>query len=205
MRLYGSLTSPFVRTVRIAAIELGLEDQIEFVGTTVRPTEINREYGDQINPLRRVPALETPDGDVIIDSRVIVENLNAVARGRAIPDEPAARIACFNRHAVVAGATEALVLAMYESKLRPEERRWPAWINDQTDKAQVALDWCERRLPEFQASFDLSAMALVSLVGYAQFRFPAERWIEGRSRLKGYLAETSKRASVAATIPPATA
>lgn len=59
MKLYGSLTSPFVRTVRIAAIELGLGAQVELAPTVVRPTEPNRAYGDRINPLRRVPALET--------------------------------------------------------------------------------------------------------------------------------------------------
>ena len=37
MKLYGSFTSPFVRTVRMAAIELGLFDDIEFVETVVVP------------------------------------------------------------------------------------------------------------------------------------------------------------------------
>jgi len=45
MKLYGSLTSPFVRTCRIAAIELGLERDVVLTPTVVRPTQPNRDFG----------------------------------------------------------------------------------------------------------------------------------------------------------------
>jgi glutathione S-transferase len=201
MKLYGSLTSPFVRTVRIAAIELGLERQIEFVPTVVRPTQPNRDYGSAVNPLRRVPALETDDGDIFIDSRVIVEFLNKAGKGRIVPKGASARIACFNRHAVFAGATEALVAAMYESRLRPEERRWPEWAADQTDKAQAVLDWAEPRMDDIAAEFDLAAIALVCLAGYAQFRFSSIDWLKNRPAVAAFYGEVIQRPSVAATAP----
>lgn len=201
MKLYGSLTSPFVRAVRIAAIELGLDSQIEFAPTVVRPTEPNRDYGAGVNPLRRVPALETDNGEIFIDSRVIIEFLNKAAKGGVVPKGAAARIACFNRHAVFSGATEALVAAMYESRLRPEKLRWPEWIADQTDKAHAALDWAEKRFDDMPAGFDLGHIALVGLIGYAQLRFPDIDWLSGRPKVAAFYKQAMERRSVAETIP----
>ncbi|MFL6837076.1 MAG: glutathione S-transferase N-terminal domain-containing protein, partial [Bradyrhizobium sp.] len=75
MKLTFSPASPFARKVRIAAIETGLIDKIEFVPTTVAPGTPNAEYA-RINPLKKLPALITDSGDVIIDSYVIVEYLD---------------------------------------------------------------------------------------------------------------------------------
>ncbi|HBK91248.1 MAG TPA: glutathione S-transferase [Parvularcula sp.] len=201
MKLYGSLTSPFVRTVRIAAIELGLGDQVVLTPTIVRPTQPNRDYGARVNPLRRVPALETDEGEIFIDSRVIAEFLNKAAKGAVVPKGAAARIACFNRHAAIAGATEALVSAMYETRLRPEERRWPEWAADQIDKAGAVLDWVETRIVDFAANFDLAAIALVCLTDYAQFRFASIDWLAKRPGLAAFAETSGKRPSVAATAP----
>src|ERR1700674_591257 len=80
MKLTFSPASPFARKVRIAAIELGLIDKIEFMPTTVVPGQPNDEYL-HINPLKKLPALILDDGDVIIDSYVIVEYLDELAGG----------------------------------------------------------------------------------------------------------------------------
>ncbi len=203
MKLYGSLTSPFVRAVRIAAIELGIASQIDFAPTVVKPTEPNRDFGAAVNPLRRVPALETDNGDVFIDSRVIVEFLNKAAKGAIVPKGAAARIACFNRHAVFSGATEALVSAMYESRVRPEKLRWPEWRTDMIDKSQAALDWAEERFDDMPDEFDLGAIALVCLIGYAQLRFPEIDWLASRPKLRAFWDDAQARPSVNETVPPA--
>ncbi|MEQ1931295.1 MAG: glutathione S-transferase family protein [Parvularculaceae bacterium] len=200
MILYGSMTSPFVRTVRIAAIELGLGARIELTMTVVKPTQPNRDYGTAVNPLRRVPALETDDGDVIVDSRVIVEYLNGLADGPLIPKDAGARIDCLNRHAIVSGATEALVSAMYEMKLRPEERRWKDWADDQIDKAEAVFAWADANIAEFGA-FDLSAIALVCLLDYTAFRFAHIAWLKKLPAVAAFANEATKRASVRDTAP----
>ena len=204
MKLYGSLTPPFVRAVRIAAIELGLDGKIEFAPTIVKPTEPNRDFGAEINPLRRVPALETDSGEIFIDSRVIAEFLNKAGKGDIVPKGAAARIACFNRHAVFSGATEALVSAMYELRVRPEQFRWPEWRADMIDKAHAALDWAEARIGDMPKEFDLGNIALVCLIGYAQLRFPEIDWLGPRPRLAKFWAKAQKRKSVVATTPPMT-
>jgi glutathione S-transferase len=201
MELYGSLTSPFVRACRIVAIELDLRD-VKLVPTTVKPTEPNVGFGEAINPLRRVPAFDTGAGEVLIDSRVIVEWMNVYARGQIVPTDANARIGALNRLAVVSGATEALVLAMYEMNVRPEAKRWPEWTDDQIDKARSALDWVEARIGAYSQSFDIAAIGLVCLVGYAQFRFGKDDWLQGRPGLAAFMREASRRPSVSSTAPP---
>src|SRR5436190_24117985 len=85
MKLSFSAASPFARKVRIAAIELGLIDKIELTPATVAPGTANEDYS-RITPLKKLPVLITNDGDVILDSYVIVEYLNEMAGGSLIPD-----------------------------------------------------------------------------------------------------------------------
>src|SRR3979411_2103305 len=91
MKLTFSPASPFARKVRIAAVEVGLIDKIEFVPTTVVPGQPNDEYS-QITPLKKLPALILDNGDVIVDSYVIVEYLDELAGGgKLIPTSSAIR------------------------------------------------------------------------------------------------------------------
>src|SRR5260370_11910555 len=80
MKLTFSPASPFARKVRIAAIELGLIDRIEFVPTTVAPGQPNDAYS-QITPLKKLPVLILDNRDVIVDSYVIVGYLHGIAAG----------------------------------------------------------------------------------------------------------------------------
>src|ERR1700710_246825 len=83
MKLTFSPASPFARKVRIAAIELGLIDKIEFVSATVVPGTPNDDYSKQY-PLKKLPALFLDNGDIIVDSYVIVEYLDELAGGGKI-------------------------------------------------------------------------------------------------------------------------
>ncbi len=203
MKLYGSLTSPFVRAVRIAAIELGRGEEIVFMPTIVKPAEPNRDFGGRVNPIRRVPAIETDDGEIIVDSRVIIEFLNLTSNGEIIPSDASARINALNRHAVTAGAAEGLVAAMYESRIRPEGTRWPAQRDDLVDKAQAALDWSEDKARDFDRAFDIGTIGLVCLIGYGALRFPEVDWLRGRSQVKALYDRAMERRSVFETVPPA--
>jgi glutathione S-transferase len=80
MKLTFSPGSPFARKVRIAAIELGLIDKIELIPTTLAPAQPNDEYS-RINPVKKLPVLITDNGEVILDSYVIVEYLDELAGG----------------------------------------------------------------------------------------------------------------------------
>src|SRR5437764_15498188 len=98
MKLTYSPASPFARKVRIAAIELGLIDKIEFLPTTVAPAQANDDYM-RITPLKKLPVLILDNGDVILDSYVIVEYLDELAGGNKLnPPTGAARLNVQDRH-----------------------------------------------------------------------------------------------------------
>src|SRR5579883_607108 len=122
MKLMYAPASPFVRKVRAAAAELGLDREIELVMTEVVPGKPNLAYGAGYNPLRKIPALALEDGTVIFDSTVICEYLDARAGGgKLIPASGAERWRVLTRHALAQGMCDAAVLLRYETWLRPEE------------------------------------------------------------------------------------
>src|SRR5215470_6015328 len=103
MKLTFSPASPFARKVRIAAIELGLIDKIELVPTSVAPGTANDEY-QRISPLKKLPVLILNNGDVILDSYVIVEYLDELAGGnKLIPASGPTRWQVKTDHAVLQG------------------------------------------------------------------------------------------------------
>src|SRR3954452_2785519 len=80
MKLRHNPASPYVRKVMVVAHELGLADKIELLSTAVSPVESNAALAAE-NPLMKIPALTTDDGQVLFDSPVICEYLDSLAGG----------------------------------------------------------------------------------------------------------------------------
>ena len=119
MKLTFSPASPFARKVRIAAIETGLIDKIEFVPTTVAPGQANDEYSKH-HPLKKLPVLILDNGDVIVDSYVIVEYLDELAGGgKLIPASGPTRWKVKSDHSLLQGMLDSMLLCRYEKMVRP--------------------------------------------------------------------------------------
>ncbi len=73
IRLLGSLTSPYVRKVRIVMAEKRIDYQLELEDVWAPDTRILES-----NPLGKVPCLIMEDGGAVFDSRVIVEYLDGM-------------------------------------------------------------------------------------------------------------------------------
>jgi len=206
VKLFYAPQSPFARKVRAAAIELGLGREIELLPAAMAPGRENHDYAAKVNPLRKIPALVLDDGQVVVDSGVICEYLDARAGGgRLLPKEAAARLRVLTQHAVAQGMTDAVILVRYEKGLRPEALRWQLWIDDQWDKMWTGLGWFEARAPEIlpasPAALDLSQLALACLLGYLDFRFPDAGW-QGRFPLTAqWYRAAAKRPALAETVP----
>jgi len=71
VRLIGSLTSPFVRFVRVTLAELGINHEFEITGPFGKTSPEQEQLINTANPLMKVPVLVVEEGE-IIDSRVIV-------------------------------------------------------------------------------------------------------------------------------------
>ena len=114
MKLTFSPASPFARKVRIAAIETGLIDKIEFTAATVAPGQANEEYS-KITPLKKLPVLILDNGDVILDSYVIVEYLDELAGGgKLIPESGPERWKVKSDHSLLQGMLDSMLLCRYE-------------------------------------------------------------------------------------------
>lgn len=177
MKLYHAAASPFVRKVRAAAIELGLADRIELQPTEVVPGTSDPVFQRSANPLRKIPALVTDEGDVIVDSTVICDYLDHLAGGgRLTPSSGPERWGVATGHAIAHGMCDAAVLIRYETWARPEAMRWPEWIDSQWGKVDAGLAWFEARPKALARPFDLAQITLGCLVGYLDFRFADRPW-----------------------------
>jgi glutathione S-transferase len=180
MILRSSPTSPFVRKVRIAIALLGLDGKIE-----VRETDLN-DPGDSIrkqNPLGKIPALVLNDGDILYDSRVILEYLDQLAGGgRIIPREGKARFDVLRLQALCDGVLDAVVLIVYESRYRPAEMRVESWVERQHGKIGRALAALEASPLALDAVPNVGQIALACVLGYLDLRFAGD-WRKSHPKL----------------------
>src|SRR6201985_1603498 len=196
MKLTSSPASPFARKVRIAAIELGLIDKIEFVPATVAPGTPNDEYS-KIHPLKKLPVLILDNGDVIVDSYVIVEYLDELAGGgRLIPASGAMRWKVKSEHSLLQGMLDAMLLCRYEAMVRPEALRWKAWSDDHWNRAWSGMARFERRDDVLNGPLTMAQIGLVCVLGYADFRFADCGWRKTYPKLDAFHAKMMERPSV---------
>ncbi|WP_420969094.1 glutathione S-transferase family protein [Bradyrhizobium sp. B120] len=204
MKLMYAPQSPFARKVRAAAIELGLETSIELTYVEVVPGQPNVEFGQLHNPLRKVPALIVHENCTLFDSTVICEFLDHLAGGaQLIPRDPDKRWAVLTQHALAQGICDAVISIRYETSIRPEDKRWQVWVDDQWDKIFNALTWFDTNPNVFDTPrLNIAHLALVSGVGYIDFRYGENvDWRSKRPFLSAWVEEISKRDCFKKTIP----
>jgi len=202
MKLTFSPSSPFARKVRIAAIELGLIDKIELMPTTVAPGQANDEYS-RITPLKKLPALMLDNGDVIVDSYVIVEYLDELAGGgKLIPASGPARWKVRSDHSMVQGMLDSMLLCRYEKMVRPQGLQWQAWNDDHWNRAWQGFARFDKQADVLSRPLDIAQIALVCALGYADFRFADCGWRKAYPNLDAFHEKMLTRPSVKISLPP---
>ena len=178
MKLLGSLTSPYVRKVRIVMSEKKLDYQFVVEDVWAKDSQIALS-----NPLSKVPCLVMEGGEAVFDSRVIVEYLDALSPvGKLIPPSGRERAEVKTWEALADGVLDACVLARLEASWagRLEGQRSQAWIDRQIDKIQHALRAMSTGLGDKAfcsgIHLSLSDIAVVCAVAYLDFRFPQIDW-----------------------------
>jgi glutathione S-transferase len=203
MKLYFSALSPFVRKVRVAAQELGLDGRIELVTVATTPVAMSADLV-KVNPLGKLPALVTDDNDLLFDSSVIVEYLDALAGGgKLIPAAGAERWRVKRTESLADGIADAAVLVRYETAMRPPEKRWPEWVAAQKRKVAQALDALEGQAWLFDETVDAGKIAIGCALGYLDLRFPELEWRRRCETLGRWYDAFARRPAMAATSPPA--
>ena len=199
MKLRFSPTSPYVRKVTVAAIELGLDGRIERIPTDTRDPKSDLA---QVNPLGKVPALVTDDGEVLYDSPVICEYLDSLNDGpRLFPADGPARWQALRQQVLGDGILDAAILRMVETRRRPDALRWPGWTELQAGKIRRALDSLERQAGQLDGPLTIGQITVGCALGYLDFRFAEDAWRAGRPGLAAWYEGFAARPSMRDTVP----
>lgn len=138
MQLIGMLDSPFVRRVAVSAQLLGIP--LQHLSLSVF-----RNYDDirKVNPLVKVPTLVCDDGEVLVDSTLIIDYLESLpeAGPSLVPGADRRRALRIVGTALV--AMEKTVQIFYETKQRPADKQYAPWasrVEQQLGEALRLLD-----------------------------------------------------------------
>jgi glutathione S-transferase len=202
MKLAFSAGSPFARKVRIAAIELGLIDKIEFVPTSVAPAQPNDEYS-KITPLKKLPVLILDNGDVILDSYVIVEYLDELAGGgKLIPASGPDRWRVKSDHSMLQGMLDSMLLCRYERMVRPSELKWQGWADDHWNRAWSGMARFNGKPEVLSRPLDIVQISLACVLGYADYRYADCGWRKAYPNLDAFNERMLSRPSIKISVPP---
>jgi glutathione S-transferase len=203
MKLIGSLSSPYVRKVRIVMAEKKLDYQLELEDVWASDKIMKS------NPLGKVPCLVLAGGEAIFDSRVIVEYLDTRSPvSRLIPESSRERIEVRTWEALADGLLDAALLARLEQTWagRTPEQRSQSWTDRQLHKINACLismstgladkPWCSG------IHLSLADIAVGCALGYLAFRFPQIEWREPHPNLARLADKLNARQSFIDTLPP---
>ena len=195
MQLVGMLDSPYVRRVAIALHTLN----IPFDHSSLSVFRHLPEFG-QINPLIKAPTLICDDGEVLMDSSLILDYIERLAG--ADKTLMPAEIKSYQRAIRLTGlginACDKTVQIEYERK-RPEEKQYQPWRDRIQAQLTVAYDLLEPYAADTSAWLVTDRMTQADItvcVAWQCTRFIADDAIEA-SRYPG-LAALSKRAEASA-------
>jgi len=203
LRLVGSLTSPYVRKVRIVMAEKRIECQFEVSDVWSPETKIQ-----QSNPLGKVPCLIMEDGGAVFDSRVIVEYLDTMTPvAKLIPTAGRERVEVRTWEALADGLLDAAIAVRLEQTQRPPEQQSQKWIDRQMGKVDAALEamasglegknWCHNN------AYSLADIAVGCALAYLDFRFPQIDWRNRHPDLAKLYTKLAARQSFIDTALPA--
>lgn len=125
MRLIGMLDSPYVRRVAIAFECLGVPFEHEAVSVF---STFEKFQG--INPVVKAPTLVCDDGEIIMDSSLILQFVEASrSGGRSLwPRNLVALQHDFRAVSLALAACEKSVQTVYERNLRPAAAQYEPWL-----------------------------------------------------------------------------
>ena len=201
MKLIGSVTSPYVRKVRVVLAEKKLDYEFELENVWSAETAIHLS-----NPLGKVPCLIMEDGSPMYDSRVIAEYLDTLTPVcKLLPPNGRDRADVKVWEALSDGVLDAAVLVRLEKTLRPAEQQSAAWIERQMGKVHAGLAIMSANLGETPFCkgnhYTLADVAVGCTLGWLLFRFPEIDWRSDYANLARLYDKLSERASFKDSVP----
>lgn len=142
MKLIGMLDSPYVRRVAISLQLLGLRFEHQSLSVFRTFSEFQ-----QINPVVKAPTVLCDDGEILMDSTLIVQYAEALASPRTLM--PSGRLELQHDLRLIGlalAACEKSAQIVYERGLRPPEKQHAPWIDRVTNQLLAAYAALEQEL-----------------------------------------------------------
>ncbi|MGI9334601.1 MAG: glutathione S-transferase family protein, partial [Gammaproteobacteria bacterium] len=138
----------------------------------------------------------------LYDSRVICEYLDSLhKRKKKFPSRGEARFTALTLQALGDGMLDAAVNMRYETFLRPEQLRWPEWIEGQRKKFRRPLGVLEARAGDLEGPLSIGTITIGCALGYLDFRYGDDPWRNTHPRLAAWFKKFERRRSMKETAP----
>lgn len=207
MKLFVTPASPWVRRVRACILELGIQDQFEFVQTKwphswgTQTVEMPANFV-QASPVMRIPALVA--GDLTLtDSHSICDYLNGTfANHRLLAPDGLSRWRALEINALAGAILEAQIMRRAEL-LRTGADRSSDFIAKMRDRGLRCFAALEKKLANFDATFDLAQITTAVACGYDEWRY-GPGWREAAPKLATWYDGVARRPSLKSTEPAET-
>ena len=166
MKLIGMLDSPYVRRVAISLQLLGIRFEHQSLSVFGGFEEFQR-----INPLVKAPTLICDDGELLIDSTLILQYAEAIAStGKSLmPTSKAEQQHALHIIGLALAACEKSVQIVYERNLRPTEKQHAPWVERVTGQllaAYAALESSFRDQPQSITSSSIDQAGITTAVAW---------------------------------------
>lgn len=200
MKLVGSYTSPFVRKISVILLEKGIT--FEFVNE--QPYSQDNGVA-QYNPLGKVPALVTGEGDCWFNSPIIADYIEQLDIAPAmLPREARAALKIRQMEALADGIMDA-ALVLVREQARPAQQQSETELLRQREKIDRGLNTFEALVADGTLKADelnLATVAIACAIGYLNFRRVSPGWCVKRPNLVALADNLFQRESFARTEPP---
>jgi len=203
MKLIGSVTSPYVRKVRVVMAEKKLDFSFELENVWVPETTIQ-----ELNPLGKIPCLVMEDGSTLYDSRVIAEYLDTISPVcKLLPSNNRERTEVKVWEALADGVLDAAILVFLERRERTLDQQSDKWIARQMGKVHAGLREMSAKLGDASycmgTHYSLADVAAGCTLGWLSLRFPEIDWRGDYPNLARLFDKLSERASFRDSVPVA--
>ena len=193
MELWYAPTSPFARKVRVAAYELGVAEAIRLIEVDPWTDQRLRD----LNPLAKVPTLRLDDGEIVWESGLIAERLDALSGAFALfPPPGPERWRALSLQALADGACTAAG-RLFSDERRPSHERSEFMLARFRQTIDASLEYLETA--ELRSCVTIGEISAAVLMGYLDFRWPNGDWRTNRPSLAAWFNDFARRPSMSRT------
>lgn len=198
MKLFYTANSPYARRARLVARACRLEIEETDMSPLAERTEELLQHG----PGAKVPGLLTDSGAYICETLLITRYLNDLAGGKLTPRDTAEADKALELEGLGSLLMDSLFARSME-KRREDGEKSQTVIDKEAARAARCYDALNDRLTHQPTVLTLGTIAVISALGYADWRHAEDDWREGRPGLKAWFNEMMVNPVVAETAPQA--